>query len=128
MGEAARSRALRRSDEPAIDNKPPGLFDDASERHDLHGDDAVERADASGRQLVVDTIRSAGDPAQVPGLRSINLLRSLDGTQVINHMHWNSKQAYEDARALPVVTNTRAAVLRLIEDAATHICERLSLS
>jgi heme-degrading monooxygenase HmoA len=81
------------------------------------------------QQALIDTIRSAGDPAKVPGLRSINLLRSLDGTQVINHMHWASKEAYEEARGhLPVIKNTRAGVQRLIEDAATNIYEVISLS
>lgn len=74
------------------------------------------------QQAVIDVLRSAGDPAQVPGLLSIRLLRSLDGTQVINHMHWADEDAYERARArLPVVQNTRAAVRRLAESAATNV-------
>lgn len=81
------------------------------------------------QQALVDTIRSAGDPAEVPGLRSVHLLRSLDGTQVINHMHWASKEAFEEARAtLPVIRNTRAEVQRLIENADTNIYEVVSLS
>lgn len=81
------------------------------------------------QQALIDTIRSAGDPAQIPGLRSINLLRSLDGTQVINHMHWASKEAFEDARAhLTMIENTRTEVQRLIEDSATNIYEVVSLS
>jgi heme-degrading monooxygenase HmoA len=81
------------------------------------------------QQAVIDTIRSAGDPATVPGLRSIRLLRSLDGTQVINHMHWASQQAYEEASARhPVIRDTRAGVRRLIEDAATRLYEVISLS
>ena len=81
------------------------------------------------QQALIDTIGAAGDPAKVPGLRSINLLRSLDGTQVINHMHWASKDAYEQARdRLPVIRNTRAEVQRLIESAATNIYEVVSLS
>ena len=81
------------------------------------------------QQPLIDTIRSAGDPAKVPGLHSINLLRSLDGTQVINHMHWASKDAYEQARArLPVIKNTRAEVQRLIEKAATNMYQVVSLS
>jgi heme-degrading monooxygenase HmoA len=80
------------------------------------------------QQALIDTIRSAGDPAKVPGLASINLLRSLDGTQVINHMHWASQEAYEDARGhLPVIKNTRAEVQRLTENAATNIYEAVSL-
>lgn len=81
------------------------------------------------QQALIDTIRWAGDPAQVPGLYSINLLRSLDGKQVINHMHWASKEAYEEARAhFPVIKNTRAEVQQLIENAATNIYEVVNLS
>lgn len=81
------------------------------------------------QQALIDTIRSAGDPATVPGLHSINLLRSIDGTQVINHMHWASKEAYEEARThLPMIKNTRAEVQRLIENAATNIYEVVGLS
>jgi hypothetical protein len=81
------------------------------------------------QQALIDTIRSAGDPAQIPELRSVNLLRSLDGTQVINNMHWVSEQAYEDARThLPVIKNTRAEVQRLIEDSTTNLYEAVSLS
>lgn len=76
------------------------------------------------QQRLIDTIRSAGDPAQIPGLRSINLLRSVDGTRVINHMHWASEEAYEKARRhLAVIKNTRTEVQRLIENAATNIYE-----
>ncbi|MCU1641269.1 MAG: antibiotic biosynthesis monooxygenase [Nocardia sp.] len=76
------------------------------------------------QQTLIDTIRSAGDQATVPGLRSINLLRSLDGTQVINHMHWAGKEEFEQARAhLPLIENTRAAVQQLVEHATTNIYE-----
>jgi heme-degrading monooxygenase HmoA len=81
------------------------------------------------QQALIDTIRAAGDPATVPGLRSISLLRSLDGTQVINHMHWASRQAYEEASArLPVIRDTRAGVQRLIEHAAANVYEAVSLA
>ena len=84
---------------------------------------------APGRQqALIDVIRSAGDPATVPGLRAINLLRSLDGTQVINHMHWASQEAYADASArLPAIRDTRAEVQRLADRAATNIYEVVSL-
>jgi heme-degrading monooxygenase HmoA len=56
-------------------------------------------------------------------------LRSLDGTQVINHMHWASKEAFEEARAhSPMIENTRAGVQRLIENSAMNIYEVVSLS
>jgi hypothetical protein len=74
------------------------------------------------QQAVIDAIRSAGDPGQVPGLLSVNLLRSLDGTRVINQMRWSRREAYEQARAqLPLVRDTRAAVQRLVEGSTTTI-------
>jgi len=80
------------------------------------------------QQAIIDTVRSAGDPTTVPGLVSINLLRSLDGTQVINHMHWASRDAYEEAGGqLPAIKNTREQVLRLIEDHSTNIYEAVDL-
>ena len=80
------------------------------------------------QQAIIDTVRSGGDPAGVPGLVSINLLRSLDGTQVINHMHWASQEAYEKAgEQLSAIKNTREQVLRLIEDHSTNIYEAVSI-
>jgi hypothetical protein len=56
-------------------------------------------------------------------------LRSLDGTQLVNQMHWASKEAFEAARAhLPMVKDTRAEVLGLIENAATNLYEVVDLS
>ncbi|WP_327140487.1 antibiotic biosynthesis monooxygenase family protein [Nocardia sp. NBC_01327] len=76
------------------------------------------------QQALIDTIGSAGDPAAVPGLRSISLLRSLDGTQVINHMHWAGRAEFEEARAhLPVIEKTRAAAQQLVEHATTNLYE-----
>src|SRR5262245_53578063 len=49
------------------------------------------------QQALVDCIRDAGDPADVPGLRSMHLLRSADGTRVINQMHWESEAAFAAA-------------------------------
>jgi heme-degrading monooxygenase HmoA len=73
---------------------------------------------------VIETIRSAGDPARIPGLRSIDLLRGLDGTQVINQMRWTSAEAFRDARAhLALIEDTRAEVQRLVEGATTTLYE-----
>jgi heme-degrading monooxygenase HmoA len=66
------------------------------------------------QQEVIDCIRDAGDAATIPGLLSMHLLRSLDGTQVINHMHWESREAFEAAtRDNPVIAATRDRVRRL---------------
>ena len=65
---------------------------------------------------MVDRIRSAGDPAGIPGLLSMHLLCSKDGTQVTNFMHWASREALAAATAdNPVIEETRAAIRQFIE-------------
>src|SRR5262245_35559833 len=76
------------------------------------------------QQALVDCIRTAGDPAAIPGLLSMHLLRSLDGTQVINHMHWQSKEAFDTAtKDNPVIAATMERVGRLIESAGPNLYE-----
>ncbi|MGT2462872.1 antibiotic biosynthesis monooxygenase family protein [Sinomonas atrocyanea] len=73
------------------------------------------------QQAVIDILRAAGDAAAVPGLRSRAVLRSLDGTQVINHMHWDSKEAYDYAHDHhPAIRATRSRVQELIETASAN--------
>lgn len=68
------------------------------------------------QQRLIDTIRACG-PADLPGLRSIRLLRSLDGTKVINHMHWDSQAAFRQA------TTDNPQVAELIEVAEPGLYE-----
>lgn len=49
------------------------------------------------QQALVDCIREAGDPAELPGLLSMHLLRSHDGTRVINQMRWTDETALREA-------------------------------
>ena len=70
----------------------------------------------ANQQALVDCIRDAANPADIPGLRSQRVLRSVDGTQVINHMHWDSEAAFRaSAAASPVLAATRKRVHELIE-------------
>jgi heme-degrading monooxygenase HmoA len=70
------------------------------------------------QQRLIDCIRDAGDAAGIPGLLSMHLLRSKDGTQVTNHMHWASKEAFKQAAAEnPVIDATRTAIRQFIEGA-----------
>ena len=70
------------------------------------------------QQRLIDCIRDAGDAAGIPGLLSMHLLRSKDGTQVTNHMHWASKEAFKQAAAEnPVIGATRTAIRQFIEGA-----------
>lgn len=71
----------------------------------------VFRVRPENQQRLIDCIRDAGDPADIPGLLSMHLLRSKDGTQVTNHMHWASKEALQRATAEnPVIKATKSAI------------------
>ncbi|GAA4635388.1 hypothetical protein GCM10023196_080670 [Actinoallomurus vinaceus] len=81
------------------------------------------------QQSLIDCIRDAGDPADVPGLLSMHLLRSLDGTQVINFMCWTSEDALKRATAdHPVIKETRKRVSGLVQRAAPNLYEIISVS
>lgn len=49
------------------------------------------------QQALIDCIRDAGDPADLPGLLSMHLLRSHDDKRVINQMHWTGENALREA-------------------------------
>ena len=73
------------------------------------------------QQALLDCIREAGDPNSIPGLESMYLLRSLDGTQVINHMQWVSEDAFNQATSgNPVIADTMKQVMRLVEQAGPN--------
>jgi heme-degrading monooxygenase HmoA len=81
------------------------------------------------QQALIDTIRTAADPAEVPGLRAMHLLRSLDGTQVINHMQWESEEAFAAATAgNAFIAATRERVHGLIERAGPDRYEVIDLA
>jgi heme-degrading monooxygenase HmoA len=69
------------------------------------------------QQALIDCMRG-GAPADMPGLVSAKLLRGRDGTKVINHMLWESYEAFVEAtRTNPAVAATRQRVHELIESA-----------
>lgn len=72
---------------------------------------------------LVDCIRE-GAPADVPGLLSVKLLKGRDGTRVINFMHWESREAFDQATAgNAAIAATRQRVQQLIEKAAPDTYE-----
>jgi heme-degrading monooxygenase HmoA len=76
------------------------------------------------QQELVDTLSNTGDVSHIEGLLSRHILRSQDGTRVINHMQWASKEAYEEAaKHLPAFTNQRTEVHRLMESITSAIYE-----
>ena len=59
-----------------------------------------------------------GVSTNMPGLLSVKLLKSRDGTKVINHMLWESREAFKQAMAEnPEIASTRRRVHELIEGA-----------
>jgi heme-degrading monooxygenase HmoA len=75
------------------------------------------------QQALIDCMRD-GAPADVPGLLSAHLLRSLDGTRVINHMIWESEDAFKQAiKTNPAIAATRRRVHQFIEGAAPDTYE-----
>jgi heme-degrading monooxygenase HmoA len=76
----------------------------------------VFRVRPDNQQPLIDCIRDAGDPADIPGLLSMYLLCSKDGTQVTNFTHWASKEALRAATAEnPVIKATKTAIRQFIE-------------
>jgi heme-degrading monooxygenase HmoA len=65
---------------------------------------------------MIDCVANAGDATTIPGLLSMHLLRSKDGTQVTNDMHWSSREAFDQATANnPVIHATRTAIRPYID-------------
>jgi heme-degrading monooxygenase HmoA len=76
----------------------------------------VFRVRPENQQRLIDCIRNAGDPTDIPGLLSMHLLRSKDGRQVANHMHWASKEALRQAGVEnPVISATKKEIRQFIE-------------
>ncbi|HEY3506654.1 MAG TPA: antibiotic biosynthesis monooxygenase [Actinocatenispora sp.] len=74
--------------------------------------------DPARQQELVDTIRDAGDPADIPGLRRMYLLRSRVGRTVINHMPWDDEGAFRRALATdPTIRGTMRKVSAVVENA-----------
>jgi heme-degrading monooxygenase HmoA len=76
----------------------------------------VFRVRPENQRPLVDRIRAAGDPGKIPGLLSMHLLCSGDGTQVTNFTHWTSREALDAATAAnPAIRATRTAIREFIE-------------
>jgi heme-degrading monooxygenase HmoA len=79
------------------------------------------------QQALVECMRE-GVPSDMPGLLSTHLLRSRDGTKVINHMLWESEEAFRQAvRDNPTIAATRRRVHELIENAAPDAYEVIDI-
>lgn len=71
---------------------------------------------AESQRALVDGILRAAAKADIPGLLSMKLLCSTDGTRVINHMQWASERAWKDAAAThPAIAGARQRVQELVD-------------
>ncbi|GHF99788.1 MULTISPECIES: hypothetical protein [Amycolatopsis] len=72
--------------------------------------------------------RRAGDPAGLPGLLSMHLLHSHDGTRVINQMRWTGEAALGAAtRENAAIAATVRRVGELVEGAGPDRYDVLTL-
>ncbi|WP_067684252.1 antibiotic biosynthesis monooxygenase family protein [Nocardia miyunensis] len=70
------------------------------------------------QRALIESITADSGNTDIPGLLGMRLLRSLDGTHVINHMHWETEAAMQTAlRTDPHIAETRRRVGELIEGA-----------
>lgn len=73
------------------------------------------------QQALIDCMRGTA-AAEMPGLLSVHLLRSRDGTKVINHTIWESEEAFRQATGgNPAIAATRRRVHELTEGAGPDI-------
>lgn len=79
------------------------------------------------QQALVEALGEVEEIGKSPGLVSRTFLRSLDGTQVITHMHWASKEAYEEARSsIPDFQEIRAKVHHFMDEVVSNSYEVVS--
>lgn len=63
------------------------------------------------QQKVIEALRGMGPIEEIPGLHSLQLLRSADGTKLLNYMRWESIAAFQQASQHP-------RIMAAIEEAA----------
>jgi heme-degrading monooxygenase HmoA len=80
------------------------------------------------QQALVDCIQGAGDHSEIPGLLSMHLLRSLDGSQVMNCMRWESEEAFRRATATnPVIEAARTKVMAIVDGVLPNRYETITV-
>jgi heme-degrading monooxygenase HmoA len=65
---------------------------------------------------LVECLQSLGSTADVPGLISLRLFRSLDGSKMINYMEWETSEAFKKASTNPTVAAVVERAAELVED------------
>ena len=79
------------------------------------------------QEALIACMREGVSP-DMPGLVSANLLKSRDGTKVINQMIWESQEAFAQATAgNPSIATTRQRVHELMDAAAPDAFDVVNL-
>lgn len=85
---------------------------------EIHGMNIVG-VKPENQDKVVEALRGLGPIGEVPGLLSLQLLRSADGTKLVNHMRWESLEAFQRANQDPRVLAAITEVAKYTEDPGT---------
>lgn len=85
---------------------------------EMHGMNLVS-VRPENQQKVVDALRGMGPLKDIPGLLSLQVLRSVDGDKLLTYMRWESPEAFQKAEEQPQVQAAIAEVTGLIEDHGT---------
>lgn len=85
---------------------------------EIHGMNIVS-VKPENQQKVIDALREIGPLKEIPGLLSMQLLRSVDGQKLVNYMRWESVQAFQQAEQNPQVMASIAKITQFTEDPGT---------
>lgn len=91
---------------------------DMQEGREVHGMNLVS-VKPENQQQVVDTLREIGPLKEIPGLLSLQVLRSADGDKLLTYMRWESMDAFQQAEQHPQVMAVITKVTQFIEDRGT---------
>lgn len=68
---------------------------------------------------IIDALRGIGPRAEIPGLISLRVMRSVDGDKLLTYMCWESVEALARAEQLPRVATAIAKINEYIEERGT---------
>lgn len=77
-------------------------MDDQAQGGGVHGINIVA-VRPENHEKVIEALRGMGPIAEVPGLLSMRVYRSVDGGRLLNHMLWDSPEAFAAASDIPHV-------------------------
>jgi heme-degrading monooxygenase HmoA len=83
---------------------------------EIHGMNIVS-VKPENQQKIIDALREIGPVKEIPGLISMQLLRSIDGQKIVNYMRWESVAAFQQAEQNPQVMAAIGKITEYTEDA-----------